>query len=160
MPKTALSIIKSWFETGDFPTQEQFWNWMDSYWHKDELIPVETVNGLASLLAGKATLEDVQNLQQQLNQLQASLVDILTLSTDDSYTLTAGKILEKIVVIPTADLPGFGIGQSPGGFEILNPIAIPAAEPAVISLNLYAHTNRIVYFTGILSSTTIKIYKR
>ena len=28
--------LKQWFETGDFPTQQQFWDWMDSYVHKNE----------------------------------------------------------------------------------------------------------------------------
>lgn len=30
------ATIKSWFETGDFPTQEQFWAWIDSFYHKNE----------------------------------------------------------------------------------------------------------------------------
>lgn len=30
--------LKLYFENGDKPTQEQFWQWMDSYWHKDEKI--------------------------------------------------------------------------------------------------------------------------
>ena len=37
MAITDKNIIKSWFETGDYPTQEQFWNVWDSYWHKNEL---------------------------------------------------------------------------------------------------------------------------
>ncbi|ROI02307.1 MULTISPECIES: hypothetical protein [unclassified Chryseobacterium] len=31
--------IKQYFENGDIPDQEQFWEWQDSYWHKDEKIP-------------------------------------------------------------------------------------------------------------------------
>jgi hypothetical protein len=46
---TPKSTIKSWFETGDKPTQEQFWNFMDSYWHKSELIPATSITGLATL---------------------------------------------------------------------------------------------------------------
>ena len=30
--------IKRYFENGDKPTQEQFWEWQDSYWHKAEKI--------------------------------------------------------------------------------------------------------------------------
>ena len=33
--------LKTYFETGDKPTQEQFYEWMDSYWHKDEKIPLD-----------------------------------------------------------------------------------------------------------------------
>ena len=28
--------LKKYFENGDKPTQEQFWEWQESYWHKDE----------------------------------------------------------------------------------------------------------------------------
>ena len=30
--------LKTYFETGDKPTQDQFYEWMDSYWHKEEKI--------------------------------------------------------------------------------------------------------------------------
>lgn len=30
--------LKQWFETGDFPTQQQFWDWLDSYVHKNEFV--------------------------------------------------------------------------------------------------------------------------
>ena len=38
MAQTAINTIKQWFKTGSKPTQEQFWSWMDSYLHKDEMI--------------------------------------------------------------------------------------------------------------------------
>ncbi|MGR3855153.1 hypothetical protein [Chryseobacterium indologenes] len=31
--------LKKYFENGDIPVQEEFWEWQDSYWHKDEKIP-------------------------------------------------------------------------------------------------------------------------
>ncbi|MCW3160522.1 hypothetical protein [Chryseobacterium oryctis] len=31
--------LKLYFENGDKPTQEHFWQWQDSYWHKNEKIP-------------------------------------------------------------------------------------------------------------------------
>ncbi|WP_048501351.1 leucine-rich repeat domain-containing protein [Chryseobacterium sp. BLS98] len=34
------------FENGDKPTQEDFWAFMDSYWHKDEKIDMIKVSGL------------------------------------------------------------------------------------------------------------------
>lgn len=40
--------LKLRFENGDIPKQEEFWEWQDSYWHKDEKIPVSTIEGLES----------------------------------------------------------------------------------------------------------------
>lgn len=30
--------LKQYFENGDIPRQEDFWEWLDSYWHKDEKV--------------------------------------------------------------------------------------------------------------------------
>ncbi|WP_395761860.1 hypothetical protein [Elizabethkingia anophelis] len=33
--KSKIELKRS-FENGKIPTQEDFWEWMDSYWHKEE----------------------------------------------------------------------------------------------------------------------------
>ncbi|WP_336833560.1 PEGA domain-containing protein [Sphingobacterium siyangense] len=35
---TTKAELKTFFENGNVPGQEQFWAWMDSYWHKEEAI--------------------------------------------------------------------------------------------------------------------------
>lgn len=59
---TPKSIIKSWFEQGLKPLAAQFHAWMDAYWHKNEKIPLGTVEHLEETLNKKAessTLEDM-----------------------------------------------------------------------------------------------------
>lgn len=51
---TDKNIIKNWFKSGAKPTQEQFWNWQDSYWHKTEIIPQNQIQNLDTTLANKA----------------------------------------------------------------------------------------------------------
>lgn len=58
---TSISTLKSWFTTGKFPTQAQFWAWLDSYRHKDESIPVNEIEGLNELLDLKADAELISN---------------------------------------------------------------------------------------------------
>jgi surface protein len=36
---TNISTILNWFRTGKTPTQQQFWDSWQSFWHKDEIIP-------------------------------------------------------------------------------------------------------------------------
>ncbi|KFF22250.1 leucine-rich repeat domain-containing protein [Chryseobacterium sp. JM1] len=36
--------LRLYFENGDKPTQEHFWAWLDSYWHKDEKISSNSLN--------------------------------------------------------------------------------------------------------------------
>lgn len=49
--------LKSFFENGDIPKQDQFWEWQDSYWHKEEKLPLENVDydfsNKADLIDGK-----------------------------------------------------------------------------------------------------------
>lgn len=59
MSKVSLSTLKNWFKNGLKPTQEQFWNWMDSYWHKDETIPTSKIENLDSILTSKATTKQL-----------------------------------------------------------------------------------------------------
>lgn len=40
MAKQDISKLKDWFKAGNYPTQEQFWDWMDSYIHKDDRLGI------------------------------------------------------------------------------------------------------------------------
>lgn len=40
---TTKTELKKFFENGDIPSQDQFWEWMDSYWHKEEAIDASTL---------------------------------------------------------------------------------------------------------------------
>ncbi|MBS0647403.1 MAG: hypothetical protein JSR97_12560 [Verrucomicrobia bacterium] len=81
---TNKDTAKAWFETGDFPTQEQFYQTFDWLRWKDE--------GLA--------IDDIANLQQILNSLQAtinanlpsSLVEggVVTILSDDGTNVVVG----------------------------------------------------------------------
>lgn len=73
---TAKNTIKNWFKTGLKPTQEQFWAWIDSYWHKDEKIPITAIEDIDNILDEKA---DAEALTNHLNDLHAH-ADLLTVS--------------------------------------------------------------------------------
>lgn len=71
---TPLAQLKNWFKNAMKPPQEHFWAWMDSYWHKDEKIPISTIQNLETELAGKSdtghthtefALKDASNLETE-----------------------------------------------------------------------------------------------
>ena len=64
MAKQALNTLKNWFRTGLKPTQAQFWDWMDSFFHKDENIPSGQIEGLQGLLDSKMDKAAVINPEQ------------------------------------------------------------------------------------------------
>jgi hypothetical protein len=73
--------LKTYFETGDKPTQAQFYEWMDSYWHKEEKITIEqtykTISANTILddsfhncivrITGNATITVPNNLKADFN---------------------------------------------------------------------------------------------
>ena len=58
---TAIQTLKQWFSNFKKPTQEQFWAWIDSFWHKSEKIPMESIEGLESAIQSTATAGQLQS---------------------------------------------------------------------------------------------------
>jgi len=50
------NTIYSYFQTDDFPTEEQFRATWDSFWHKSESIPMTQISGLAQAFENTATI--------------------------------------------------------------------------------------------------------
>ncbi len=79
------STIKNWFKTGLKPTQEQFWDWLDSFWHKNDELDASDINGMQTLLDQKidvvekgvsvATLEDGKVPGSQLPEI--AITDVI-----------------------------------------------------------------------------------
>lgn len=55
--KVSISTIKDWFRNGLRPTQSHFWATWDSFWHKDEQIPVTSIENLQENLDEKVDVE-------------------------------------------------------------------------------------------------------
>ena len=78
--KVSLDTMKSWFKKGLYPTESQFASVFDSFWHKDDAIPMASVQNLTQTLNNKASafhkheLSDIYDLsvfeQDISNQLK------------------------------------------------------------------------------------------
>jgi hypothetical protein len=71
--------LKKLFENGDKPTQEEFWEWQDSYWHKDEKLPIET----AGLYKIKGSVPDKTALDTMTSMEEGDVYNLL--DTGDNY---------------------------------------------------------------------------
>lgn len=74
MAKQAINTIKNWFTTGKFPTQQQFWDWLDSFRHKDDKVLAADVDGLQTLLDTKVDKKDIA-APEVWDELQAYVFD-------------------------------------------------------------------------------------
>lgn len=81
--------LKGWFQTGAYPTQDQFWDWLDSFLHKTEdQVSMDNIAGLRTLLDAKADLEAFMVLYAQVQQMQKAAnkiwrLDIIAPLTDE-----------------------------------------------------------------------------
>lgn len=71
--------LKKLFENGDKPTQENFWEWQDSYWHKDEKLPTDN----AGLYKIKGSVPDLTTLHFMSNISEGDVYNLL--DTGDNY---------------------------------------------------------------------------
>ena len=98
---TEKNILQNWFVTGAKPTQEQFWAWQESYWHKSESIPTEKILGLSEVLANKA---DVETLQHKANLDTSNLTDEHVLAWKKA--LGVGELPTNIATIDEGNKQG------------------------------------------------------
>jgi hypothetical protein len=67
MAVQTLNTLKNWFRTGLKPSQQQFWDWLDSFRHKNDKVPVADVEGIDELLLAKASQDVLDNHLTDLN---------------------------------------------------------------------------------------------
>ncbi len=110
---TEKNILKKWFENFKKPTQEQFWAWLDSYWHKDEKIPIENIEGLDDVFNDVATKSEFQNLETEVERqltniprtgIQHSAVISLTANVPTAFTLPENTYFYGLDVLGNANV--------------------------------------------------------
>ena len=85
--------IKQWFKTFDKPLSSQFWEWLNSYWHKDDQIPIESIDGLTQNLQQKANKSEVDEKANKESEELFQSGDI-TIITDRSESSL--KVIDKV----------------------------------------------------------------
>lgn len=97
MATTPINTILSWFQTGDFPTEQQFAASWSSFWHKDESIPLSKIIGINELFQQAATVQqmnakankDASNIDKEafLDALKLNQIDISNLTLEEIQNL-------------------------------------------------------------------------
>lgn len=83
MTKRSKEYLKPLYKNGSCPDEHAFWDWLDSYWHKDEKLTLEDVTGLTELLNQffNSTLDEVNKVVKQAVkgfQIFESTIDSIT----------------------------------------------------------------------------------
>jgi hypothetical protein len=140
---SARNTIKQWFVTGAKPLQSQFWDWLDSFWHKDDALPISSISGLSQILESLPTSEEV-SAYSGITQVVVG-AGILTLPTN--------VILETLLITGAAQ--SFSIGTSTGGGDILSDVT--EGSPLVIRIDRYIASGEAIHITC-ASTITLKFW--
>ena len=71
--------LKGYFQTGKYPTEQQFAALIDSFVHKTDSVPMQLVEGLASVLNGKANKSVETTLAEILKKIEDGELGGMTL---------------------------------------------------------------------------------
>lgn len=94
MAKQTLNTIKSWFRTAFKPTQAQFWDTWDSFFHKDDKIPIGSIEGLNARFDDKADKDFVTGSIGAINQKLFAAPIVIT--GTDEYTIVWDEGMKSI----------------------------------------------------------------
>jgi hypothetical protein len=158
MPITSIANIKNWFRTGLKPTQAQFWDTWDSFWHKEDQIPMSNVQGLNTTLNTFATKTYVDN---EISTILAAGVAPASyqLVNPGGQLQVVWELVTRIVVQKQSGYrPIFRIGTTPGGNDIYDG-PIDAMKPLVLKYDIFFHNlPGTLYFSGFSGTTFVQIW--
>lgn len=108
MKVASRNQLYEWFKRGLKPLQEHFWEWIFSFWHKDDKIPATSIDGLQEALDDKldkaelgTSIDDAKNelgeyVDEAVGSLTDDIRDVKDL-VDTKYPDADGKALERRV---------------------------------------------------------------
>lgn len=62
-----IDALKNLFSKDQYPSERNFWELIDSFWHKSEAIPMSKIEGLGEALNGKMSNVGLQEAFAQIN---------------------------------------------------------------------------------------------
>jgi hypothetical protein len=146
------NTIIGWVIRGWKPTVNQVKDLIDSLWHKQDQIPVSSVEGLEELLNGMPTQDSINSL------LTALQPDIVQFEADGSYTIPGGRALVGMVVETNIDQT-LSFGSSDGEADLIDSADIVANSLNEIQVFWYAAAERTIHISGITQLVTIRFFK-
>ncbi len=67
----SIAQLKAWFKRGKYPTEAQFADWIDSFFHKEEdKVPISSVEGLPEQLNGKYDAAAGKQIEDNFRKLK------------------------------------------------------------------------------------------
>ena len=133
MEVTNKNTLTSWFRRGAKPLASQFAAWINSYWHKEEKIPVSSIEKLSEILGNKIDRTEIENITSKL-LLERRLTFRVEASTVDLF-IDEAMTIYKVAVVNVSGL-SMAIGENETPIAIGQDVAveIPAGSIAIFNV--------------------------
>lgn len=144
----SLATIKSWFETGDYPTQQQFADAWDSFWHKQQAINGDNV------FIGGETLVDFLNLY-----FYDAVPQVQTFSSSTgTYEVAAKRTVHRICLLADANQT-IKIGTTAGADDVAV-VDLVAGQLYWITLPWVNQSSMpaMLHFTDMVDTVQVAVY--
>lgn len=127
---------KQWFETGDKPTQAQFWQVFDWLRWADVAIGMDQITGLETALLAKVNKSDYEG-------------NCIAYNADATYTIPAGYLLEKLIPYYGANGDMKASTVLMGDAEIVEVPELLLGWNQPVVLNIFAPVNTNLFLSGV-----------
>ena len=144
MSVVTKDILKTYFETGDYPTQAQFANLIDSLRSEEDPIALTDLS---------------EEVITAINDAGGSgNPPIVTAPGANSVIIPNGVLIDLIVVF-YGDGINFSAGWTTGGIDVVDNYTV-IGSVCPISTAVYNIETRTLHLNGVGVDTIIKLYKR
>jgi hypothetical protein len=146
-----INTLKAWFVTLAKPPQDQFWDWLDSFRHKSDTIPMADVTDLITTvnsLLPKTTFDAYE---------QGNLV---AANDDYLYVIPGGYLLEGIIANYGVDGSMLVSKVVMGDGEVLTKDDVVAGWNEIVMLNIFAPANTNLYIAGVPAGSKLNFLIR
>lgn len=143
--------LKVYFQTGKKPTQQQFYDWLESFVHKNDGIAIVNVAGLTAALLAKVDKTQFDAFEQGV---------LLAFDADAEIEINGGTLVEQ--VIPFYGSTGsMNISEvAMGNSDLVEGQEINAGWNQPIILNRMFENNGSLFIEGIPSGSKLVLLKR
>ncbi|HMO63287.1 MAG TPA: hypothetical protein PKC39_14475 [Ferruginibacter sp.] len=148
MAKQSLNILKAWYVTFAKPVQDQFWDWLDSFRHKDDKIVLDDLH---------------QNLQDAIQAAAAgqNRPDKLDVFFNSSYLIPAGVYLLRAIAVvnKSGNSMTLRFGTTNGGDEVCE-LTILENGHSDVDVGIWFFEETEIYITGVEGHVEVYIDKK
>ena len=135
-----VNELKTFFQTGDKPTQQQFWDLLESFVHRNDGITMANVAGLIAALNGKLDKSAFDSYEQGV---------LVEYNADAAYAVSEGTVVERVIPClgNNANLKIRDVVQ--GADDILPELEVLAGWRQPIELNRVFENAGTLFISGI-----------